>query len=178
MNTGTIITDGLAQDYELPSDFRAFVLRNFLPRSPLTGTADYSWGKPFDQVGLFDKRIVGGPTAKATPRAFCVFSSGLSQYVRFSSIPPAGEHYDFRYYPEYQRVAVANIGNTYTPWLGLLDQLLARILEEFCREGLEFITQKRDLWRAKTEGDVLMLLGLRHLNENPAEPSLWKGFPG
>jgi hypothetical protein len=178
MNTGTIVADGVARDYELPSDFRAFVPGMVLPRSPVTATSNYSWGTAMTQVGLLSTSIRGNPTTVATPTAFSVFWSGNSQYIRFNQIPPAGENYDFQYYPEYQRVSVSTIGVTYTPWLGLLDMLLARILEEFCREGLEFITTKRDMWRAKIEGDVVSLLGLRHLNEIQTTPSLWRGFPG
>ena len=90
---------------------------------------------------------------------------------------PLGAIINYRSYDVPRDIAEGNIGTTYTPWLGLLDPLLSRILEEFCREGLEFVTTKRDMWRARAEGDIVALLGIRHLDEVDSPPSMWKGFP-
>lgn len=175
---GSIVTTGTDQDYMLPSDFRAFVVDKFVPRSPRIPAASgiYTWGKPLKQVSLRDPRMSVSSTTPASPNYFALYISGNYQNIHFSSLPPAGEVYDYSYYPEPQKVRVENIGSTATPWLGLLDMLLARILEEFCREGLEFITTKRDVWRARAEQDIVELLGLRFLSEIETTPSMWKDF--
>lgn len=172
---GEILTDGLARDHVLPDDFQAFALGGVLPRSPLTATADYSHGRALDQCGLFDSSMTGAPTTTRTPSKFAVFISDGVQYLRFDSIPPAGEYYDYLYYQVPPRAAVATIGTTYTPWLGICDPLIQRTLEEFCREGLEFVTSKREAWRARAEADLALLLGLRKLADRKVTPSIWAG---
>lgn len=178
MSSGTITGDGSAQSYVLPTDFLAFVPSTFLPRSPITATSNYSHGAPLLHVDPMDRRFMTTPTAASSPTMFCLTTSGTSQYVKFNTIPTSGHLYDYHYWPTITKVAVgASLDTTSTPWLGLLDQLFSRSLEEYCREGKEFTTEHRALWRARAEADCVSLLGLRHLKVQQPNPSLWRGFP-
>jgi hypothetical protein len=177
MTHATITADGSAQDYLLPADYRALVIDKVQPRSPATATTNYTWSRPLQHVWLRDSPIVAFSSTVSTPNAFCTYTSSMDQYLRFSSIPPAGEKYDYSYYPLPASVTTGTIVSTFTPWLGLLDTLLSRILEEFCREGLEFVTTKRDQWRAKAEADIIALLGLRYLSEQVVNPSMFRNMP-
>lgn len=178
-NAGTIVSDGGGTDFQLPTDFRAFVPDSLMPRSPITATADYSHVQPLGHVGIHDSVMKCAPTATATPRFFAIFKSGQSQYIRFAAKPASGERFDFLYYPEVQPVTVSTViaGTATTPWLGLCDPLIARILEEFCREGLEFVTTKREQWRARAAADLVQLITLRHVFEHRHNPSALRGLP-
>jgi hypothetical protein len=171
---GTLETDGAGQDYELPADFQAFKPDGFLPRAPITATADYRHGRPLPQAALLDPTMVGSPTTQGTPTAFAIFVAGDSQYLRFNTIPQAGLFYDFIFYPTVPAVSVDSISSTFTPWLGLCDGVIKRLLEELCREGLEYLTGKRELWTARAQADLAMLQGLRRLEERKAVPSIWR----
>ena len=176
MTDNTITTDGLAQSYVLPYNFSTFVPHSVLPRSPRTATADYTHSRYLDQISSNDLTMTGSPTITASPRRFAITLDGTSQFIKFDTLPPAGEYYDYRFYQTPQHITVGDIDGMSTPWYGMLDPLLARILEQLCREGLEFITSKRDLWRAKAENDIVELLGLRHLTDVNLTPSLWRGI--
>jgi hypothetical protein len=172
----TIVTDGTNQTYTLPTGFQAFVIDSFLKRV-VTGDG-YRWGKPLKQVGNRDGNIITSSTATQSPLYFFLgFADWQTQAVTFSTLPPTGEIYDYKYYTLPPKTSYLNIETTYTPYMGFIDPLVMRILEQFCREGLEFITTKRDQWRAKAEADIIELLGLRHLEDVNYTPSMWQGMP-
>lgn len=177
---GTITADPATttRDQFLPYNFLAFVPGRFFPHSPITEATNFSLGRPLKQVGLFDPLMQGNGLIVQTPTAFALIQPvGDQQMLRFNSCPAAGELFEFQYYTKMPLMDVNMMQQTYTPWYGLLDQLLVRIIEEFCREGLEFISMKREQWRVKTEADIVMLLGLRHLVEDEVGFSMWKGVP-
>lgn len=171
VSSGNLVGDGVAQDFVLPADFRAFV--GVYPRVPLTATSNYTRGTPLPQTSELDSAIAVTPTTAGTPTCFALVIAAGVQYLRFSTIPASGYRYDYAYYPAIVPVAESTISETYTPWLGLCDALIARTLEEWCREGLEFTTAKRSLWRARAEADLALLLGLRHLPPRKSTPSMW-----
>ena len=168
-----LVGDGAAQDFELPTDFRAFVDNGLTPRVPITATSDYARGRALTQVTFSDARIRVAPSGTGSPLYFALFVNSGLQYVRFSAIPPAGHYYDYAYLPVISKVAEGTISSTYTPWLGLCDELLARTLEEWCLQGLEFSISKHQLWRARAEADLAETLGLRGLHPRKTTPSCW-----
>jgi len=168
--------DGLTQSFDLPAGFLAFVPKQVRQRAPAAATTNFSHGTAVQHVDHQVSTMPTSATAVAMPIRFVLDVAGSSQSVRFDTILPAGSFVDALAYVQIPEAEVATIGDTDTPWLGLLDQLLLRSLEQYCREGLEFTTEARAVWRSRTEADVQALLGLRHLQTQEKNPSLWKGF--
>jgi hypothetical protein len=168
----SIIGDGASQNYALPADFRAFVPGQLRPRSPEKAVTNYRSGAGLDHVDQLD--VPEQPLSVGGPTQFCLASDGVTQYVKFSSIPAAGAIFDALYLPVYQRFTVNDFAGERMPFMGLLDSLICRTVELYAREGLEFTVDAREVWRARSEAEVSRLLGLRHLQTNTMVPSLWR----
>lgn len=177
MDRITVIGDGVNSTFELPANFLAFVPTQVRHRSPATATSNYTMGAALRQLDQFDTNMKQVVTDVAAPKGFVLVVAGDTQYIKFNSIPVENEIIDGLYFYQPTKATESNVASEYTPWAGLLDNLIMRMLEHYVREGLEFTNEARAMWVARTTADVAMLLGLRHLQTNTINPSSWFKVP-
>lgn len=177
ITTGNITGDGVNYSFALPANFLAPVPGQFKPRSPETATNNYTWGRALEHYDRMGTQLTALPTTVAAPSRFHIISDTTAQYAVFDSIPPSGYIYDLLYFTVPTAVTATTLSTAVVPWLGFLDNLVSRSLEEFAREGKEFTSDKRALWRARAEADISMILGLRHLQTQERIPSLFRNMP-